>query len=214
MEDRDLDWLAIENAEAAKALTDATMQRALTPFLDRDCTVARAARELGVNPNTLLYRVNRLLALGLLRSVREERRTGKPIKVYRSSAAGFFVPFELTTAETLEAMLMPLERGWHERFVRNAAALMARHGGGLGVRVWREANQVIAKPGPPPPTAFDAALLEQLPMLSVWSSSIRLDPEEAQAFRLELLELFSRYSGRGGQERHILHLAIAPHSRD
>lgn len=210
MEDANLDWLTISNHEAAKTLTDAAMQHALTPFLNRECTVARAAQELGINPNTLLYRVNKLVGLGLLKLVRQERRTGKPIKVYRSSAAGFFVPFEFTPAETLEAMLMPLEREWHERFVRNTAALM-QNGDGLGVRVWCEMGQVIAKPGPPPPTAFDASLLEHLPMLSIWSSSIQLDAEDAQAFRMELLELFSRYSGRTGEERHMLHLAIAPY---
>ena len=204
-------WMIVENLEAAKALLRPETRRFLEPFLDRPCTVSQAALELGVKPNALLYRVNQLWRLGLLRVEREEPRVGKPIKVYRSSAPAFFVPFALTPAETIEDLVLPLEREWSSRFARNAAALMAGYPGPLGVGVWRvESGEVIAKPRPRPPAPFDATLFERCPILSLWWVELHLDEDQAASLRKAMMALLERSTARPGARRYIVHLGLAP----
>lgn len=66
--------------------------RFLRPFLGRDRTVSAVAAELEVSPNSLLYRVRRMLDAGLLQVVATRPRAGRPIKVYRTSHDGYRVP--------------------------------------------------------------------------------------------------------------------------
>lgn len=66
------------------------------PFLGHEKTVAEVARELDCKLNAMHYRVKTFLDTGLLRVVRQEKRAGRPVKVYRSVADAFFVPFDLT----------------------------------------------------------------------------------------------------------------------
>lgn len=205
------DWLVVEHPEVARALLDTQTRRFLEPFLGRTCTVTQAARELRVKPNALLYRVNQLLGLGLLEVEHEEARVGKPVKFYRSSAPAFFVPFALTPAETVEALILPLEREWSGRFAQNAAALMSADPNAVGLGVWRvESGEVIAKPRLPPPAPFDHSLFERWPVLSLWSAEVYLEDTDATSLREEMLALLGRYVARGGSKRHIVHLGLAP----
>jgi hypothetical protein len=205
------DWLVVEHPETAKALLDVQTQRFLEPFLGRSCTVTQAALELQVKPNALLYRVNQLLRLELLEVECEERRAGKPIKFYRSSAPAFFVPFALTPAETVEALILPLEREWGKRFAQNAAVLMSADSSALGLGIWRaESGEVIAKPRLPPPAPFDHSLFERWPVLSLWSVEVYLEDTDAAHLREEMLILLERYAAQGGSKRHIVHLGFAP----
>ncbi|GAA1491536.1 ArsR/SmtB family transcription factor [Brachybacterium sacelli] len=73
-------------------LADPRRVRFIRPFLAREATVSEVAGELGVTANSLLYRVRRMTDAGLLRVVEERPRTGRAIKVYRSSYDGYRVP--------------------------------------------------------------------------------------------------------------------------
>lgn len=73
-------------------LSDPRRVRFLRPFLARSVTVSQAASELDVTPNALLYRVRRMVDVGLLHVVEERPRAGRAVKVYRSSHDGYRVP--------------------------------------------------------------------------------------------------------------------------
>src|SRR5690606_28293610 len=103
----------------------------------RDRSVAEAARETGEKPNTTLRRVRRFVDMGLLRVWREVPRAGRPVKRYRAVADVFFVPFDATGAESLEAALAGRDAYW-ERLVRRV--------GGVG-RLGRA--RVPRRPRPP-----------------------------------------------------------------
>lgn len=100
MEEDDSPWAGVDPAglhpvtdpAQARIVADPTRSRFLHPFLGRERTVSEAAAELGCAADVMLYRVRRMLAASLLRITATRRRTGRPIKVYRSSHDGYFVP--------------------------------------------------------------------------------------------------------------------------
>ena len=67
----------------------------------------------------MLYEIKRLLKLNLLKVVRVEPRKGRASKVYRSSAPRFLVPFDVTSAATVEDLLFHLEAKVLRSFVKN-----------------------------------------------------------------------------------------------
>src|SRR5690554_2570341 len=79
-----------------------TLQQ-LEPFLGRDSSISEAATRTGEKPNTVLSRVRRWVRTGLLVVTGQRRRAGRPISLYRTSADSYFIPFDTTSAETLEA---------------------------------------------------------------------------------------------------------------
>ncbi|MFT4166376.1 MAG: helix-turn-helix domain-containing protein [Microlunatus sp.] len=102
MEEDDSPWAGIDptglyrvtDPAQARIVADPVRSRFLHPFLGRERTVSEAAAELGCRTDVMLYRVRRMLAIDLLRITATRRRTGRPIKIYRSSHDGYFVPNE------------------------------------------------------------------------------------------------------------------------
>lgn len=52
------------------------------------------------------YRAKTFLDSGLLKVVREEKRAGLPVKIYRSIADAFFIPFELSNHADQEGQMI------------------------------------------------------------------------------------------------------------
>lgn len=217
MVEPDLYWEMIEQPKAIQLLTGPSWTY-FQPFLARAATVAQVADELQVAPNKLLYHVKKAEQLGLLKVVDIQRRAGKPIKTYRSSADMYFIPFEATPAETLEASILPLDTDWQARWTHHAAEIMLKSEIPFGLRLWRERvgqqDMVIVKPTPAPPTPINEDLFQQLPILSLWAE-FQLTKEESEHLRHDLLELYERYTRLSARhsstaETHLVHLAITP----
>lgn len=81
--------------DQAAVIADPERSRFLGPFLGRESTVTQAAAQVGCSPNAMLYRVRRMLALDILTVVREVRRAGRAVKIYRAAHDGYFVPTEV-----------------------------------------------------------------------------------------------------------------------
>ncbi len=203
--------LSVTTPEAAELLTDPLKQRYLEPFLARDCTVTQAAGELGVTPNSLLYRVRQLQAAGLLEVVREMPRAGRTLKVYRSVADAFYVPFALTQAETVEALFLKLDTPLQTLFYQNVAHVMAQVETEIGLTVWRaDESDVRTRISGGPDTLFDPLHPGAPSVLPFWSPEVWLEPGDAKALLGELVDLIGRYHRRGGRQRYLLHLGLAP----
>ena len=203
--------MTVTTAEAAALLADVSLQRYLEPFLARECTVAGAAKELRVTTNSLLYRVKRFQAAGLLRVVREERRAGRAVKVYRSVADAFYVPFALTRAETLEALLSGLDAPLRALLYRNITEVMTQAETELGLTIWRAGEgDVRTRFSAGPDRLFDPLEPAAPSTLLFWSPEVWLEPEDAKALLREMTELIGRYHGRGGRGRYLLHLGVSP----
>ncbi|WP_157464005.1 hypothetical protein [Deinococcus pimensis] len=216
-----LDWPAravITDERAGAWLLDLDAQRFLAPFVRRECTVARAARELGVNANSLLYRVERLMALGLLRVVREEPRRGKPVKVYRASADEFFVPFDATGADALESLVLTLSAPLTRALARASVRTLGERGVDVGVRVFRaddaHGGRVRTHLAYPDGARVDTRGEDWPPLMDAWHAGLRLSRAQGKAFQRELEDLLEKYmrlsTTEPGELTLLAHLALTP----
>lgn len=107
------EWFTASTPEQARLLSDPAALRHLEPFIGRTLGAGAAAREAGVSVERMLYRVRQFLKAGLLEQVGEEKRAGRPVKLYRAPG-GLRVPFALTPFADLEAQVarhgLPFDR--------------------------------------------------------------------------------------------------------
>lgn len=207
----------VDDPGQARLLSDPEALRFFEPFLGRERRVAEAARELGVRIDTLLYRVGRFLDAGLLRMVREERRAGRAVRVYRSSADAYFVPFAVTPYVDLKERLQHEMRPLLDRAGERLARLLTRHGTegrriyrGRDGQVWRDAASAPGRrPDPDDP---------DMPPAEWMSGTYRLREEDARDVlrRLRALwrELEERQLPAGEGERFLTMFLLVPDARD
>lgn len=144
MEEQDSPWLSVDveslhrvmDADQAAVIADPKRAWFLQPFLGRENTVVRAAAELGCEPSAMLYRVRRMHSLGILRVVREERRAGRPVKVYRSVHEGYFVPTEVMRYDDLRHRVATQGRVLVEDLIDSYVAVLgdSKHSGRVFAR--------------------------------------------------------------------------------
>ena len=203
--------LIVTNPEAADALVNPLTLRQLEPFLGRDCTVSQAAEETGAKANTVLSRVRRFVTLGLLKVVREEKRKGRAVKVYRSAADVFFVPFETTSAESLEAMMRERDSYWEAMLRRGVVRARAEDVGTWGTRVYRdERGRLQVQTAVTPERNYTMLDADRPAVLSAWRDSVYLDFEDAKALQQEMFALLQRYHQKRGAQRYVVRLGVAP----
>ncbi|ULH13954.1 hypothetical protein MF271_01080 (plasmid) [Deinococcus sp. KNUC1210] len=204
----------ISDPAVAAFLSDPRKVTFITPFLAAESTVTGAARAMGVQGSTMLYRVRQMLRLGLLVVSRTQLRAGRPIQHYRSSADVYFVPFEVTPYATSQAQFLRRERHQHEVFAEALAVTRSRQPVGWGLHVRRDpGGSVLIHSGPQglikTPIRHQSASTEPL---SVWSS-VTLLPEAASELNSRLQALVEEYiwdgSTEGGQP-YLLHIGLVP----
>lgn len=203
--------LTVQEREAADILTNPHTLRLLEPFLDRERSVSDAARETGTKPNTMLARVKRFVNLGLLKVAREVPRKGRAIKLYRSSAACFFVPYEATSAETLEAALASRDAYWEELLRKGVVRARTEDVGSWGTRIYRDARgRLQVQAAVTPETNYTTLDPEGPAVLSAWRDAVYLDFGDAKTLQVEMFSLLKRYQQKRGAQRYILRLGLAP----
>lgn len=201
----------VRDPEAAEALMDPARLRHLAPFLGRERSVGEAAAETGERPNTVLKRVQRLQALGLLVVARALPRRGRPVKLYRASADLFFVPFEATGAESLEAALAERDAYWERLLRGNVVRSRMEALGSWGTRIYRDARGRLQVQTAVTPEENATTLEDDAPaVLSAWRDSVMLDFADAKALQREMFDLLLRYTQKGGSQRYIVRLGLAP----
>ncbi len=204
--------LAIVNeGAAADVLMDPRALRHLAPFLGRDLTISQAAAESNEKPNTTLGRVRRYQALGLLTVTGEVERRGRPMKLYRTVADVFFVPFEATRSDSLEAALAERDSYWEALLRRNVVRSRLESFGNWGTRIYRDDRGRLQVQTAVTPDANATTLQPDAPaVFSAWRDAVMLDFDDAKALQRELFELLTRYQRLNGSQRYVLRLAMAP----
>lgn len=213
-----VDFYRIHTETQAAILDDRALARFFHPFLGREKTVSQAAAEVGCKLNAMHYRVKTFLEVGLLKVIREEKRAGRPVKVYRSVADAFFVPFQFTAHATQQeswlAHIEPVAR----RIARSMAEqYLTRERAGqcifrddrdnltsLGGQELLEDKEIVFHPD-----AF------QRPLGTDRFGNIFLTEAEAQNLERELVELFGRYlqlwhADAQVRREHLFLYAFAP----
>ncbi len=190
--------LTITTEKAARTLSDLEAVRRLEPFMKRERTLSEAAEELGVKLPSLLYHVGKFVDLGLLEVVREQKRGGRAVKIYRATADTFFVPFQLTQSETLGRLLLNLPAAGEARFHREAARALQADTPvwGLYLNCGHDDHvEIVVAPSERGYTqsSTDAFFGPDIPAVFTGDGEVRLDFQTAKAFQKDLLELFTRY---------------------
>jgi hypothetical protein len=201
----------VEDSEVADLLADPTILHQLEPFLGRAVSVGQAARETGEKPNTVLARVRRLVAAGVLVEHGSVPRRGRPIRLYRSSADTFFIPFDATSAESLEAALAEREAFWEKLLRENVVRARRERVGVWGTRIYRDARgRLQIQTALTPERNFTTLDPEGPAVLSAWRDRVYLDFEDAKELQRELFALLLRYQQKQGAQRYIVRLGMAP----
>ena len=202
--------LTVHNPEAAAILTNPHTLRQLEPFLAREMTVKEAAEETNEKPNTVLSRMRRFMGLGLLEVVREVPRQGRALKVYRSTADGFFIPFEATSAESLEAALAERDAYWQALLRHNVVRARLEKVETYGTRIYRDARgRLQVQMAVTPEQNYTTLAQDDPAVLSAWREAY-LDFEDAKALQREMFDLLKRYQQPRGAQRYIVRLGLAP----
>ena len=201
----------VREGAAAEALMDPLTLRHLAPFLGREASVTQAAAETGEKPNTTLRRIQRFIRLGLLEVASEKARGGRPVKLYRSVAAVFFVPFEATASETLEAALAERDGYWERLLRRNVVKARLESIGPWGTRIYRDDRGRLQVQTAVTPDANATTLEPSAPaVFSAWRDTVMLDFDDAKRLQHEMFELMQGYLKLAGAQRYVIRLAMAP----
>jgi len=102
--DEALPAVQVADARQAALLLDVELRHVLLPMMKRACSATELARELGLGVQRAHYLIGRLQAGGVAERDSVQPRAGRPIKRYRV-APRWFIPFEVTDADTLESFL-------------------------------------------------------------------------------------------------------------
>lgn len=192
-----VEFFRVRTEEQARLLSDPATVRFLEPFLGRERSASQAAEELGVAIDTLLYRVRKFLAAGLLRIVREEPRAGRPIKIYSTVAEGFYVPFELTGFADHEEHRREQLR-MDEDVILRAASRMLRQMGEEGQRMYRtRAGDIFYQSAGDAGKTIEWGDFEKMhaipgPAYESFSADFTLTDEESKDLLLELYRVYER----------------------
>lgn len=205
----------VRDERQARLLLDATTRAQLAPFLGRPRSVGEAAADTGEKSNTVFRRVRRFEAAGLVEVAETVPRRGRPLRRYRAIADVFFVPFEASAAEDLEAALADRE-AWVASLLRRSVVRARREAIGVwGTRIYRDVRgRVQVQMAVRPDADADPPGPEGPAVLSAWRDALELDHHDAKALQRELLELLNRYQAKRGAQRYVIHLGLAPVSPD
>jgi DNA-binding Lrp family transcriptional regulator len=209
-----IEHVHIQQHDAVRALVDPAIRQFLEPFLGRECTIKMAAEHLNVSPNSVLYRVNRLLELGLVRVTRIEPRRGRAIKYYRSVADAFLATFERFDDASITELYGLHESANLETFSK---ALVQ-----TGSRIGLVASDIIftlsrTKSGDVKAEismardskALDLTRADMPAMTGSWSF-LKLDHQDAKNLQRELGEIQRRYEAKRGTGGYMLRLGLVP----
>lgn len=177
-------------------------QKTLAPFLGEEKTITQAALEANLKPNTMYVRVKRLLELGLVRVVREQPRKGRSLKLYSAVAGRFFVPYEVMSHTTREALQVQMDEPWEQRL--RQSLIRARLGAveGWGYEIYRDQAGIFwVHPATGPGERLSSSQPSHPATIDLWSETLSLDFGDAKAFQAKLYALFEEYKAKKAHSR-------------
>lgn len=201
----------ITDSNAADILMNPKTLRQLEPFLGKSCTISQAAQETSEKANTILARIKRFIKLNLITITKEEKRGGRAIKHYQSSADSFFVPYEATTAESLETMIQERDLYWAQLLRRGVVQARIEDIGTWGTRIYKDKlGRLQIQTATSPESNYTMLDQNRPAALSAWRDSVYLDFEDAKKLQQEMFDLLKKYNQKEGAQRYIVRLGMAP----
>lgn len=186
--------LRIEAPDQVAVFLDPRRRRILITFLGREASLTEAAERLAFPLNRLAYHVGRLIELGLLRVVREQKRAGRPIRYYRAAADSFLIPAAAMGRRVGDGLTAELRAALDRaELLSGASDLLISLDEAGRPRLQRRGGNV------------DADACDYWRVLS-------LSAAEARQLSGELRTLLRRYEGSPGRGKraYLAHAALAP----
>jgi hypothetical protein len=100
--------LRITDAKVAAAFANDRQRNLVLQLVNREQSLQELAEVSKISLSLLHYHVGRLERLGLIGVVRYKARSGRPIKIFRSTARSFFVPAYLMSRSPEEELYAEL----------------------------------------------------------------------------------------------------------
>lgn len=206
----------ISSQTAALFLMNPDSFRYFEPFLAQSSTVSAVALALNVEVSSVLYRIKQMRALGLLTVSKTKPRAGRAIRHYRSASDEFFVPFALTSVDTLRSMSAQLTTEFQRSFDHAFGATLEQSevADDLGVRIWRNPDGHTSRDLMPTAqasgdTTLSAWLLEP-GMPAFWNQHawLRLSDADGKALQLELGRVWQMFSGKEDERGRLYALRL------
>jgi predicted transcriptional regulator len=202
------DLCRIDDAKIARYLLEPQHQTTLKPFMVSEMNVTQVAQELDLSFRKSYSLVKRLERYGLIRTVRLERRDGRPIRFYRASAKHFFVPISLVPIEqVMQIVNGEFEQRFAEQFVH---ATWGDLGADSGIQIWEGKHGIRCLLVQKPHQVITPLALEYSATYGMWHQWL-LNFEDAKALQQELFALSEKYSRReNGSQKYLVRLAMTP----
>ena len=208
----------VTHPDAISTLTDLRRLNLLSPFFRGDVRLAELAPQADLKLNTLWYRVNKWCQQGILEVVHEERRKGRPIKLYRTTAEAFFVPFTATKNLELQEMLMSFIAQEEQVFYRGVASTLESVYSDLGLYISTMQDEVdlmvsLANQQDDQVSLIsDTFIAMEGPAMFLSDGTIGLDFSTAKRFQQELRMLYQKYKALSSEQAQLYayRLGITP----
>lgn len=97
--------LHFESEEAALFFVQMHSVKHLLPFMQRETSLAEAAQHCKISKSHMSYWLNKMLRLGVITQVRNEKRGRHNVPIYRATATTFTVPMRYVPVATDEEIL-------------------------------------------------------------------------------------------------------------
>ena len=182
----------LESVEAAEFFVSPTSSRHLEPFVRGECSLAEAAKALGIGKTRMSYWLGKLLQLGLIEEVRIEDRGRYKVPIYCATADVFTVPLEKIPAESDEQILEIHARGFIEA-ERRAVIQKAREHAEEWYMEYRLWNGQAQRNFVPKTDKSESPFVLSF-------GTIHLTDSVAQQARQELEDLIRRYGAQANPE--------------
>lgn len=200
--------LTVTDAETARVLIDPAQLRYIAPFIGRERTVKEVADETNSTLSTTYRRVRRYLGLGILEVVREQKRKGKALKVYRAVADEFYIPNNVTDGQEVSSERW--QKHWERDFQQGLRHAYAEQLDGWGQRLYRKDGVFTSSLASGPDEDIDP-LEDKMPALyNRFHDSLYLDFGEAKTLQRELDALFKKYMSETGGQRYMMRISFVP----
>jgi esterase/lipase superfamily enzyme len=178
--------MKITDPDQARAFFDTNITTLLSPFLARDCTVARAAEQLKMTPSRMSYWVNKLCAQGWLRSVGHEVTARHRVALYRTVHDEYEIPLSALSQTDLLEVLHSLQGTRFDQLQRSIAKQASSRQAKLFVRFWREGDITYY-------STKDLLTQQQAQGFISDFSVLRLSYAQRDAMHQEMIDLTRKY---------------------
>ena len=184
----------VRDPRAAAVFVDPKSRRILMGFVRSPLSVGEATAAFNLNLKSLHYHVRRLVDFGLLVEVGKRPRDGRPIKLYRTVAKAFYVSGDLAPKLFGDDLSREMRECLERRASRTDTGIIFAASRAGAPR----ARTLVSERGP-------------VAAIEMWRV-LRLDPQEADGLRKELLGVLTRYeraASTNGGEVFLVHAALA-----